>query len=153
MAKDKGKKKPQIAAAPPVGKHPVLPSKWPTDKQSNERLSWRLGDMEWDGPWNWRGIKATKWREIMDLLADLERLTWGEACSGGNPRVKIVKVADAPPAIRDRLEATQRDDADELVEIRMSGVQRMFGVRRGTVVHLLWWDPTHNAWPAKKKHT
>lgn len=145
-------KRPRFGARPEVSKKPIV-SRWPTAEQSQERLSWRLGDMEFQGPWHWSGIKARKWREILGLLADLEKLTWGEATAGSTPRVKLVKVAAAPPAVLQRLQEIERDDIDMLVEVRMSARQRIWGVRRGNVCHLLWWDPEHAAWSAAKRHT
>jgi hypothetical protein len=48
------------------------------------------------------------------------------------------------------LEDCQRDDVDHLVNIRLTGVERIWGVRRGNACHLLWWDPRHEVWPAPK---
>jgi hypothetical protein len=81
----------------------------------------------------------------------MEKLTWDDACRGGTPRIKLERVRDAPQAVKDRLIETQRDDVDELVNLRLSGVERVWGVRRGNACHILWWDPRHEVWPSARR--
>jgi len=45
------------------------------------------------------------------------------------------------------------DDAEELFEIRLSGKERVWGTMTGAVFNLLWWDPNHEVYEVKKKHT
>ena len=52
-----------------------------------------------------------------------------------------------------RLEYLKRDDVDGLWCVRLSGLERVWGTRRGPVFNLLWWDPDHTVCPSHKKHT
>jgi hypothetical protein len=54
---------------------------------------------------------------------------------------------------RDRLEDLRLEDIDELVSLRLGGAERVWGIRDGNVMLLLWWDPEHAVCPSLKKHT
>ena len=41
----------------------------------------------------------------------------------------------------------------ELVSLRLSGKQRIYGIQDRGVLLLLWWDPDHKIYPVKKKGT
>ena len=47
---------------------------------------------------------------------------------------------------RDRLTALRLDDIEEVVSLRLTGPQRVWGYRVGPVFHLLWWDPEHHVY-------
>ena len=42
---------------------------------------------------------------------------------------------------RKRLVALHLDDIDKLVSLRLSGKERVWGIRDADVLQLLWWDP------------
>ncbi len=110
--------------------------------------------MEFDGPWSWADISPTKLLEVHRLLAEMEKLTWDEAMAGWRGRISIYRLSDCPnPDVLDRLVVIRRDDIEQIVQIHMSGQERIWGVRRGNACHLLWWDPDHEVWPSKLKNT
>jgi hypothetical protein len=140
-------KVPRHAVEPAVKKMPR--HHYPAEGESAELISWRIGDVELEGPWGWGTIPPEKARLIHVFLSALEKLTWGIACHGGKP-VRQVKVKDAPAEARKRLEETGRDDVESLTELHLGGLSRIWGVRRGSACHLLWWDPEHKVWPSRK---
>ena len=44
-------------------------------------------------------------------------------------------------------------ETDTLISLRVTGKKRIWGVRDGSVLHLLWWDPQHEVYPTKPRHT
>jgi hypothetical protein len=83
----------------------------------------------------------------------MEKLTWGDAVQGGRPRLTEISLRRASAGAMRRLEETHRDDADGLVELHLSSRERIWGVRRGNVCHLLWWDPRHEVYPSPLRNT
>lgn len=140
----------RFATSPSLVKKPVLPSCWPSDLESRDRISWRVGDAEVEGPWPWVALTADDALRVHAFLSEMEKLTWDEASRGGAPRIKLERLRDAPPTPRSRLEEMRRDDVDALVNLRLSGRERIWGVRRGNACHLLWWDPRHEVWPSAR---
>jgi hypothetical protein len=149
--KDRKAKKAKWAAEPQVEKRAVI-RHWPSVAQSGEQFSWRIGSIDRQFPTPWTSLGPAIIEQIHGFLANLEKMTWPEACTGGYP-AQIVKLGDAPKPVRDYLESVRRDDTDDLVELRIGGKPRIWGVRRGSVCHLMWWDPEHRVWPSIKKHT
>lgn len=38
------------------------------------------------------------------------------------------------------------DDVEEVVSLRLTGAQRLWGYRILAVFHVLWWDPEHKVY-------
>ena len=55
---------------------------------------------------------------------------------------------------RDRLQKLKLDDIDELMSFRISGKERVWSIRQlNNVMKVLWWDPNHEIYPIRKRHT
>jgi len=92
-------------------------------------------------------------RDVLLKLSHLEHLTWGELMTGATPRLKQIPVDHCDSKAAKRLKQLQLDDIEDLVEYRLAGERRVWGIRVGGVCQLLWWDPKHAVCPSKKKHT
>jgi len=53
----------------------------------------------------------------------------------------------------DRLRKIKQDDVEALVSLHLSGKERVWGIRQGEVLKVLWWDAEHLVCPSLKKHT
>lgn len=50
--------------------------------------------------------------------------------------------------------ANQYDGQDSLCRITVSGdskARKLFGIRTGSVISLIWYDPNHSMWPTDKR--
>ena len=83
-------------------------------------------------------------------LKSFEAMTWGEILNRNN---HLVPVDSLSKAAYDRLCALHLDDLEELLSLRLSGKERIWGILEHNVVTLLWWDPEHLVCPSKLKHT
>lgn len=45
------------------------------------------------------------------------------------------------------------DDVDDLYQLHVTGPKRVWGIRFGPYLKLLWWDPDHQVYPVRKRHT
>lgn len=151
MAKGKGKH--ASYATEPRQEKVAITSRWVSEDDSRKRIAWRFGDAEVEGPWGWHRLTAENVAELHGKLSSIEKMTWGEAMAGGYPMKMCRLDSSAPRDLVRRLEDTQRDDIDCLFEIRLTGVMRIWGARRGDVFHLLWWDPEHAVWPSQLRNT
>lgn len=87
---------------------------------------------------------------IIGKLKAFERSTWPEIERAGSHFIEVSAI------IRDaqrRLEALKLDDTSDLFSLRLSGTERLWGLRSNDVFSLLWWDPDHQVCPAQLKHT
>jgi hypothetical protein len=139
-------KRPVAAAEIPAGK---LVSRPPEQGRSPELVSWRLSTLDLDGPWGWRRLDEVALRELHDKLRGLETMTAGEVF-GPNRGHKHIPIQDLPRDAVRRLQELQLDDQDGLCELRIKGASRVWGFRRGNVIHVLWWDPDHTVFPGNR---
>jgi hypothetical protein len=77
-------------------------------------------------------------------------MTLGEILGRNNHRVSVEILCKEA---RDRLSELKLDDVDELLSLRLTGAQRIWGILEHNVVSLLWWDPNHQVCPSPKKYT
>lgn len=119
---------------------------------NSEKPTWGVSLLDQSGPFG-RGISADDAAEILDFLPRMEKLTWNEVLKnrrdGGNHQVAVRLICSAA---QKRLE--QRGiETDALISLRVTGEKRIWGIRQGSVLHLLWWDPEHEVYPTKRRHT
>jgi hypothetical protein len=81
---------------------------------------------------------------IRGRLASLESMTWGEILRAGTHLIPSVKICTEA---KERLRELREDDRELLVSLRITRVQRAWGIPDGPVVRLLWWDPEHLVYP------
>jgi len=101
----------------------------------------------------WQELEPDKLNEIRDKLSNFESMTWHEILVKAKKQHHSIPVGDFPGAAQTRLQELKLDDVDELVSLRLKGRERIYGVRQAGALLLLWWDPSHAIYPAKKKHT
>lgn len=58
----------------------------------------------------------------------------------------------AGEAVR-RLTELQLVDLTKIHRLEFTGTQRLYGVLRDNVFHVIWWDPDHKICPTSKRNT
>jgi len=149
MAKRKGKK--------PYRKIDPSPEKVPRGRKKVEDsdiklIVWHVGKIDKDGPWGWKDIEPERlWNNIHSKMSSFESMTWDEVMKGGDNHP--VSVDGIIPDARRRLEEIGQDDIDELFSLRLSGRERIYGIRAGHIFKVLWRDPNHQVCPVPLRHT
>lgn len=115
--------------------------------------AWQVSLMEMMTPYGWRDIRPEKLREVREKLKDFESMTWHEILTASRHRNHPVSIDQLCKEARDRLEEIGQADIEELVSLRLSGPERVWGIRAENVLKILWWDPSHAVCPSLKKHT
>lgn len=144
----KGPKTPVVAQEPSAGKKPVA---LPPKEVAETHISWRFSKMDMTGEWSWKKLDRATLEAVRLKLSEYEKKTWAESYSKKGAGVKQVQTAGIVPAAEERLRRLQLDDAPGLWEFRLTGTQRVWGVRIGEVCYLIWWDPNHTVWPSSTK--
>lgn len=148
MARKKNARAPRAEHAP-KDKVPVLGAQ--PESYLRERPVWQFQSFDWDGPW---GLKAcatcNDWRKhIEQHLASLETMTWDEIlkASGGKREGKgnnnhHIHRDKFSKRARGRLGELQIY-AEQLFSLRLDSCTRLYGVREGTCLRIVWFDPYH----------
>jgi hypothetical protein len=109
--------------------------------------------MEMRDPFGWHEISKEKLTEIRSKLAAFENSTWSEILVGSSKQNHPIPVSDLEPEAQQRLRDLRMDDVDEVISLRLSGQERIFGIQYDVAVSLLWWDPKHQVCKSILRHT
>ena len=138
--------------SPKGGKTPVLGP--PDDGFYNRmRACWRLQRLQMIGPYGWHQLNAEQLAYIREKLIEFEAKDWNQifvAERDHNHRVDVA--AFDCPAAREWMRRNMPDQ-DVLWTLRLMGKQRIWGIFRDGVFHLMFWDPEHQIKLSLKKHT
>lgn len=115
--------------------------------------SWQFSRLELVDPFGWHSIDTALLHEIRERLQAFESMTWNEILVKGSKHNHAIQTTALCKDARDRLKEIRLDDIEELVSLKMSGEERIWGIKQHSVMLLLWWDPRHQVCPSHKKHT
>ncbi len=98
------------------------------------------------------GCQHKNFFEIGEHLRTFQNRTWSDIDSH-HDRDHAIAVNLLKPQAIERLQEIHQDDIDVLWSFHFSGLQRLWGIRELNMVKVLWWDPDHQVYETKKKHT
>lgn len=134
----------------PAAPHDRQPRSTPEDPLALTPL-WAFQVVDLGGPWCWSRMTADGIFEVFGKPRSYESMPWraieGPTGSHFVDRGRLSREAQA------RLVEVGQDDVDQVFSLRITGRRRVWGLRSGRVLKLLWWDPEHAVCPAAKKHT
>lgn len=146
MAKRKGKR-PSYKTAP-RSEQPRMEAD--PNRYRDKYPVWRFRSFDWDGPWGLGACQTTNWRlHIEKHLSDFETMTWSEieSASGGK---REGRGTNNHPIERGKFSKLARDRLDSLgilpdtlFSLRCTNCVRIYGVREGTCLRIIWFDPYH----------
>jgi hypothetical protein len=115
--------------------------------------SWRVSTVQLVDPFGWHEIDFDKLGQVKSKLASFESMTWAEILIDGKKNNHSVDTWKLSREARDHLEEIWQGAPDELVSLRLSGRERIWGVLDAGVLILLWWDPEHAVCPSLPRNT
>jgi hypothetical protein len=125
------------------------------DSILKRRPVWRIDLIDIEGQWGWWNVSSKeKLLEIKNKLNNIQSMTWEEIDRDKkyNHFVDSNKIEEnAKKRLSEK--NIDADKIDNLYRFRLSGRERVWGIREQEFFYLLWWDPQHQVWPSHKKHT
>ncbi len=115
--------------------------------------SWRISGIEMVEPYGWDTLDTSMLLYIKDKLTSFESMTWAEILVQGKKFHHTVALVSLSQEAQSRLREINLDDIDELVSLRLSAKERVWGILDQGVLSLLWWDPEHQVCPSLLRHT
>jgi hypothetical protein len=109
-----------------------------------QKPSWRLGTLDKGGPWCYWTATQKHVDDLHGRLSSFESMTWAEiekAPSCGPIERSVLGVQ-----AQKRLEEIN-NPAERLVKLRIGKSERVWGIREGATLKVLWWDPEHTVYP------
>jgi len=119
---------------------------------SNDPVRFCFSLLDHNGPWPLHTEESEKLREVLEKMAEYERRSWAEVTTSQSYEsygdMSTCPNRDAIHRLTENYEGL-----DHIGRFRLSGRERLYGVRRGGDFLILWWDPRHEIWPSTKRHT
>jgi len=137
-------------------RHKTLPAPraLPDTGNSGDRICWRFRHADHEGPWCFHETANGDLCDVLAQLAQFESMKVGELFPGGGYPGKDYNVEEIPTSqAHERLDAIGLADMTKISVLRLGGQPRLYGFRDGNVFHVVWWDPQHEIWPSRLKHT
>ena len=100
------------------------------------------------GAWGWHVATTERLlKYIIPKLHNFESMTWADIPGTGSHEIIVDQICREA---QDRLVEIDKNDEDTLFSLRLTGKRRVWGIRRGAILHLLWWDPEHSVYPTQR---
>ncbi len=100
--------------------------------------------------WGWNKLAAEDRLKVIKHLNSFETMTWsalkqqsGGKAEGRGTNHHPIPIANFTKSARNRLEVLKLDDVDELFSLRLTNTIRLYGIKDGRVLRLIWHDPHH----------
>lgn len=115
-----------------------------------QQFKWSFNQVDWGGPYCWAAVPAEKLlRDVIPRLQEFEKKKWGEIHETGSHDIEVENII-RPAQVR--LQTLYNDQYDSVYSLRLQGRERIFGLKDGPILRILWWDPEHAVCPSHKKH-
>lgn len=114
------------------------------------RPNFRAAQMDIHGKWGWDKLDALQLQDLLEKIFNSQMLIWQQLREHNS---HLVDTSSLIPEAQKRLKDLEKDDLDQLYPLRLSGLKRVWGIKEGNILWLLWWDPFHQVCRSHKKHT
>lgn len=113
--------------------------------------SWLLGNVDLAGPFSWASLSPATAVRLLGLLRSFESMSWREILQKDS--CGEIETSRLAKRARERLEELRLEDIASLMHLRVTGRERLWGIRDGQRLRILWWDPEHAVYPVTLKNT
>lgn len=118
-----------------------------TPLDDNQRKpAWSFLFCDFDSPFGWNAASKEDLLQVVHHLGELERLTLAEIFGQRNRGNHQPRPQQLGKPAQSRLKKIKLDP-ERLVSLRLTGTKRIWLIREGSILSLLWWDPQHQVWP------
>jgi hypothetical protein len=149
MSKNR-QKRPKAIISPSINKEPRIAS---NPSYNHLSPSWRISKLEMVEPYGWHTLDSQKLNYIQQKLANFESMTWDEILIKAKHFHHSVNISQLSSDAKHRLSEIKQDDIDDLISLRLSAIERVWGILDQGVLTLLWWDSNHKVCPSLLKNT
>jgi hypothetical protein len=139
-------KRPKIREQPESGR---IKTGGDPDSFDAQTIAWQFHRLDYPhSDWGWEKLKAVDWKGILRHLRDFEGLTWAniQSQSGGRrhgSNSHSLEISELSKGAQQRLLELGLDEYDSVFSLRINNTLRLYGLRDGRVLQLVWHDPHH----------
>ena len=129
---------------------PESPKKPQSAASASGFPTWKVDKLDAAGPFGQAQPSISEFAGILDFLKELETRTWNEILSDRGHGHHPLPVEKLCPAAKRRLKE-RGITAQTIIEFKVDSHRRLWGIRSGDILDLLWWDPEHKVYPQRRR--
>lgn len=114
------------------------------ESDRDQRPVWLVERIDFDGPWCWKKMDVEALHRVHERLSAFERMTFREIEGKQNHQIPVERLGKEA---RDPLIEIGIDEYDEVLSLRVTKAERVWGLKALNGIYLLWWDPMHSVYP------
>jgi hypothetical protein len=122
------------------------------DDSESKTVQWCFRLFDHSKDWRSGSIDHVGFCEVGGHFKDYSQRTWSEIRARGD-RDHPISCGKLRTEVVNRLKELKLDDVDEIWSFHFSARSRLWGVKLGHIMQVLWWDPDHQVYPVEKKNT
>jgi hypothetical protein len=120
-------------------------------KLEDGHLAWRFSKSDNDGPYRCGVFEHDEFKQLWDKLQAFENMNMAEFARADSFH-KVSTLILSKDA-KKRLQEIHLDDLDSLYSFHIVGACRLWCMKHGNIMCVLWWDKNHEVYQVEKKHT
>lgn len=100
--------------------------------------------------WGWRKLDLKEWISVLGQLQQFETMTWGaiKSAAGGKGEGKgtnshHINLSKFCKDAQERWAKLRLEQFDEVFSLRLQGKLRIYGIKEGRALKVVWHDPHH----------
>lgn len=134
---------------PPFSKTPRIEQSLKNPLSQNP--SWQFRSLDLEGIWGWKIVSKEQILDnILPKLKDFETMDWNNILGRNSHEIPVENLCKEA---KKRLQELKHVDIENIVSLRLTGTNRLCGIRNGNTLKILWWDPSHSVCPSQLHHT
>lgn len=126
------------------------------ESDNSRPVSWHVGSFDWKGPWgckNFVGINVSEF--VLGKIKNFEGCSWNDLKKHLHHSIEVQMLN---PIAQKQLAQIEQDDTDQIFSLRLQGRHRIYGIKDGSIMRVIWYDTDHGdnencVCRSKKKHT
>ena len=115
--------------------------------QSTPTWSFSLCDIT--GPFGWDTAQDDELLQVIAFLGNIETSKLSEIFGQRHRGNHQPRPEQLSPTAQDRLKELKLEP-ERLASLRLNQARRIWAIRDGSILSLLWWDPHHLVWPQRR---
>ena len=113
---------------------------------------WSFKKIDCGSKWCWNCLDPIIFKGTLQKLKEIETQKWSQI-KASKKLHHTIEVNNLTQDAKSRLIKLQYDELEELFSLHLGGKFRVYGIRVGVTLELLWFDKEHEIYPTHKKHT
>jgi hypothetical protein len=142
-------KSPQAFQYVPGKKTPVIAEEAPL--YDDTKAAWRVSKIQIIDPYGFHELDAAGISKVKERLAALEGNTWSDIFIRDARHNHQIQINQLKCPIAKKWMADHFRDQPCLWTIRVTGIQRIWGILSEGAYQIVFWDPSHLIWEIPKK--